>query len=92
MSRSQDDSEGNLHSGLDGYQSGKPAVLDHLVSIDERKEDAPALLLQGEQSLRSPFHRHSVVRYTLSVGLMVMVEAENICQPPKANILMQRSG
>ena len=55
MNQSQEDSDGRLQGDLDGYHSGKPAVLDHLVPIDERKEDAPALLLQGEHSLRSPF-------------------------------------
>ena len=31
-----------------GYQRGKSAVLDHLVPIDERREDVNALSLQGE--------------------------------------------
>ena len=30
------------------YKKGKPAVLDHLVPLTERREDVPAVLLQGE--------------------------------------------
>ena len=32
----------------EGYQRGKSAVLDHLVPINERREDVNALSLQGE--------------------------------------------
>lgn len=31
-----------------GYKKGKCAVLDHLVPLAERREDLPAVLLQGE--------------------------------------------
>ncbi|CAK0787781.1 hypothetical protein CVIRNUC_011003 [Coccomyxa viridis] len=51
MNRSLEDSGGRPQGGLDGYQTGKPAVLDHLVPIGERKEDAPALLYQDEADI-----------------------------------------
>ena len=54
MNRSLEDSGGRPQGGLDGYQTGKPAVLDHLVPIGERKEDAPALLYQGDRSSHHP--------------------------------------
>ena len=44
------ESEGkNATNAIDlGYKRGKSAVLDHLVPLTERREDVPAVLLQGE--------------------------------------------
>ena len=42
-----------------GYKRGKSAVLDHLVPLAERKEDVPAVLLQGGHELR---HMSSIIR------------------------------
>ena len=44
-----------------GYKRGKSAVLDHLVPLAERKEDVPAVLLQGRHQLE---YIHSIVMIT----------------------------
>ena len=63
------DSNKGSNDAFEGYQKGTGAVLDHLVPINERVEDAPALLLQGERqcflsiSTMSKFIRKIYARY-----------------------------